>query len=263
MRKQYSDASGTKKQQRGIALPSLERLHSFGICLLMAVFLGACGSNKPAPAPPPPSPVVQKPKPSAEQVRRNNVAYFLKRAERALGKGHLTRPAGASAYDYYLRVQQLDPGNRHAQTGIQTIVVTYVERAREALRRRAFAEVGRLLQRAEMLAPGNPLVAEVHAQLARERGRAHLDLPRGETIGLPAEGLKTRSQSLVEQLHQVAYRVRSEQLRVIIVAGNDTAGRWIYQQLREAVPGYRVRGDIKIGSPARLILIQPSGGASE
>ncbi|WP_444920922.1 N-acetylglucosaminyltransferase [Microbulbifer sp. CnH-101-G] len=239
-------------------MPSLERLHSFAIYLLMAVLLGACASNKPLP--PPPSPPPQKAKPSTEEVRRNNVAYFLKRAEQALRKGHLTQPAGASAYDYYLNVQQLDPGNRRAQTGIQTIVVTYVEQAREALRRRAFAEVASLLRRAEMLAPGNPLVAEVRSQLARERGRAKLDLPRGEAIGLPQAELRARSDKLIAQLRQVAQRIRSEQLRVIIVAGDDAEGRWVYQQLREAVPGYRVRGDIKIGSPARLLLIQPSGG---
>ncbi|WP_444938289.1 N-acetylglucosaminyltransferase [Microbulbifer sp. JMSA002] len=239
-------------------MPSLERLHSFAICLLMAALLGACASQQPPP--PAPSPPSQKAKPSVNEVRRNNVAYFLKRAEQALRKGHLTKPAGASAYDYYLNVQKLDPGNRKAQTGIQTIVVTYVERAREALRRRAFTEVGGLLQRAEMLAPGNPLVAEVRTQLVHERGRAQLDLPQGEAIGLPAAGLRARSENLVTQLRQVAQRIRREQLRVIIVTGNDAEGRWVYQQLREAVPGYRVRGDIKIGSPARLLLINPSGG---
>ncbi|WNZ56845.1 N-acetylglucosaminyltransferase [Microbulbifer sp. MKSA007] len=185
----------------------------------------------------------------------------MSRAEQALRKGHLTQPAGASAYDYYLRVLQLQPDNSKAETGIQTIVVTYVERARDALRRRDFGEVNTLLKRAEMLAPANPLVAEVRTQLVRERGRAQLDLPQGEVIGLPAGELAVRSAGLVEQLQRVAGRIRSEQLRVIIVARSDAEGRWVYQQLREAVPGYRVRGDIKVGNPAKLILIKPSGGA--
>ncbi|WHI48901.1 hypothetical protein [Microbulbifer sp. VAAF005] len=80
-------------------------------------------------------------------------------------------------------------------------------------------------------------------------------------IGLPAGELAARSAGLVEQLQRVAGRIRSEQLRVIIVARSDAEGRWVYQQLREAVPGYRVRGDIKVGNPAKLILIKPSGGA--
>ncbi|MFC6981009.1 hypothetical protein [Microbulbifer taiwanensis] len=61
----------------------------------------------------------------------------------------------------------------------------------------------------------------------------------------------------MELLRGAAQRIRRGELRVIIVARNDAEGRWIYQQLREAVPGYRVRGDIKLGSPPRLLLIQP------
>jgi len=224
----------------------------------MVVVLGACTSNQPVPAPASPPP--KKTGPSQEEIRRGNVTFFLKRAEQALNKGYLTQPAGASAYDYYLRVKQLDPDNRRAQTGIQTIVVTYVEQAREALRRRAFGEVQTLLKRAEMLAPGNALVGEVRGQLVRERGRARLDLPEGESIGLPASELNARSERLSNQLRQVAQRIRSEQLRVIIIARDDAQGRWIYQQLREAVPGYRVRGDIKVGRPARLLLVKPNGG---
>ncbi|MFC6981010.1 hypothetical protein [Microbulbifer taiwanensis] len=105
--------------------------------------------------------------------------FFLERAEEAQRRGFLTQPAGASAYDYYLRVRHLDPDNSRAASGIQTIVIEFVERARDALRRRAFGEVNTSLNRAEELAPGNPLVAEVRAQLLRERSRAKLDLPQG------------------------------------------------------------------------------------
>ncbi|WKD49423.1 N-acetylglucosaminyltransferase [Microbulbifer spongiae] len=240
-------------------MPSFERLHSLGICLLVAGVLGACSANKPIrpPATPPP----EKTGPSPEEIRQSNVTFFLKRAEQALRKGYLTQPAGASAYDYYLRAQQLDPGNRRARAGIQTLVVTYVEQAREALRQRGFGEVETLLKRAEMLAPGNSLVVELRRQLVRERERARFDLPEGESIGLPVAELNARSEQLAGQLQRLARRIRSEQLRVIIVARDDAEGRWIYQQLREAVPGYRVRGDIKVGSPARLLLVQ-SGGKS-
>ncbi|MCO1333440.1 N-acetylglucosaminyltransferase [Microbulbifer sp. OS29] len=241
-------------------MPSFERLHSLGVSLLLVLCLSACSSNTPAPKTVVPAPPPKK-VPSQDQVRRNNISFFLRRAEQALRKGHLTQPAGASAYDYYLRVLQLQPHNSRAETGIQTIVVTYVERARDALRRRDFGEVTTLLKRAEMLAPANPLAAEVRFQLASERGRARLDAPGGEVIGLPSTELSAKSAGLVEQLQRIAERIRSEQLRVMIVARSDVEGRWIYQQLREAVPGYRVRGDIKVGNPARLILLKPSGGA--
>lgn len=223
----------------------------------MAFWLGGCVTRPPVPAPravplPEPKPVA----PSPEEIRRRNVEFFLARAEEAQRQGFLTYPAGASAYDYYLHVRQLDPDNRRAASGIQTIAIEFVERAREALRRRAFGEVNGYLSRAEELAPGNPLVAEVRAQLARERSHAKLDLPQGETLALPADQLTAKSEQMTDLLRRTAERIRREQLRVIIVARNDAEGRWIYQQLREAVPGYRVRGDIKLGSPPRLLLME-------
>ncbi len=237
-------------------MSSFDRLHMIAASLLMVAWLGGCVSTPPVPAPravPLPEPAG----PSPEEIRRRNVAFFLERAEEAQRRGFLTQPAGASAYDYYLRVRHLDPDNSRAASGIQTIVIEFVERARDALRRRAFGEVNTSLNRAEELAPGNPLVAEVRAQLLRERSRAKLDLPQGEALPLPAAPLAARSGEVVELLRGAAQRIRRGELRVIIVARNDAEGRWIYQQLREAVPGYRVRGDIKLGSPPRLLLIQP------
>jgi len=226
--------------------------------MLVALWLGGCVTTPPVPAPRAvPLPEPKPAGPSPEEIRQRNVAFFLARAEEAQRKGFLTQPAGASAFDYYLRVKQLDPGNRRAASGIQTIVIEFVERAREALRRRSFGEVNSFLSRAEELAPGNALVAEVRAQLVRERSRAKLDLPPGEILALPAAPLEAKSQEVVELLQANAQRIRREGLRVLIVARTDAEGRWIYQQLREAVPGYRVRGDIKLGSPPRLLLTQP------
>jgi hypothetical protein len=41
----------------------------------------------------------------------------------------------------------------------------------------------------------------------------------------------------------------------MIIARTDVEGRWIYQKMRDAVPGYRVRGDIKLGNPPRVQLV--------
>ncbi|AOS96779.1 hypothetical protein AUP74_01320 [Microbulbifer aggregans] len=229
--------------------------------VLAALLLAGCVTTPPVPAPravPLPE-KVEPPRPSPEEIRQRNVAYFLQRAEAAQREGFLTQPAGASAYDYYLRVRQLDPDNTQAATGIQTIIIEFVERAREALRRRSFAEVNSFLNRADELAPGNPLVAEVRTQLAQERSRASADLPEGENISLPEASLSSRNAAVTALLKEVAERIRREDLRVLIVARNDAEGRWIYQQLREAVMGYRVRGDIKLGASPRLILMKTDG----
>ncbi|WP_199775521.1 hypothetical protein [Microbulbifer pacificus] len=184
--------------------------------------------------------------------------HFLQRAEQAQREGFITMPAGASAYDFYLQVQQLDPGNTQAVAGIQTLVMQLVEQARDALRQRSFGRASSLLNTADQIAPGNPLSQEVRGQLQREQRRAEQDIalegPGAQTMALPAEPLAARSDAMIQMLKSVAERIRDHELRVIIVARSDAEGRWIYSQLREAVPGYRVRGDIKLGNPPRLLL---------
>lgn len=226
------------------------------ICLFTALWLGGCVTTPPVPPPRAvPLPEPEKPAgPSPEEIRRRNVEFFLQRAEAAQARGYLTQPAGASAYDYYLRVRQLDPGNSRAAAGIQTIVIDLVGRARDALRRRSFGQVNSFLNRAEQLAPGNALVEEVRAQLVRERSRASVRLPQGDTIALPAGALSAKSEPAIQLLQRTARRIQREDLRVVIIARSDAEGRWIYQQLREAVSDYRVRANIRVGGPPQLIL---------
>ena len=123
---------------------------------------------------------------------------------------------------------------------------------------RAFGQVDSLLNTADEISPGNPLSKEVRGQLRREQQRARqdvtLDGPGAQTVALPASELSARSDAVVQMLTSVAQRIREHQLRVVIVARTDSEGRWVYSQLRQAVPGYRVRGDIKLGNPPRLLL---------
>lgn len=229
------------------------------VLVAMLLLLAACTAPAPAPTtpqPPPPAPVPTGP--SEEEIRQRAVAHFLRRAEEAQREGFLTMPAGASAYDFYLNVEQLDPGNQRAATGIQTIILQLVDQARDALRHRSFGRVNSLLNRAEQIAPGNPLSAEVRAQLKREQARAAADkVPAGagaQAVPLSPAELDARSENMTQVLNGIAQQIREHQMRVIIIARTDAEGRWIYSQLRQAVPGYRVRGDIKLGSPPRLLL---------
>ncbi|WP_226665104.1 N-acetylglucosaminyltransferase [Microbulbifer aggregans] len=225
---------------------------------LSVLFSGCASAPPPAPAPKAiPLPVEPK-GPTEEEIRQRAVEHFLRRAEAAQREGFYTMPAGASAYDFYLNVQQLDPGNQKAAAGIQIIVMELVARARDALRQRAFGQVSSLLNRADEIAPNNPLSAEVRTQLQREQRRAAADValdgPGAQAVPLPPAELTSKSPLVVQLLRATAERIRTHEMRVVIVARNDAEGRWIYSQLREAVPGYRVRGDIKLGNPPRLLL---------
>ena len=68
--------------------------------------------------------------------------------------------------------------------------------------------------------------------------------------------LKAKSPTIIAQLQDVAQKAKRSGDFVLIIASNDADGRWIYQQLRSAVPGFLVRGDIKIGQPARVKLVK-------
>lgn len=242
--------------------PRKRRWDAFKVGMLLvagALWLSGCASPPPQPpavkvVAPPPEPQG----PSKEEIRQRAVEHFLRRAENAQSEGFLTMPAGASAYDFYLNVQRLDPGNQRAATGIQTIVMQLVAQARDALRQRAFGQVNSLLNRADEISPGNPLSAEVRTQLQREQRRAAADVtlegPASQSVTLPPAELSAKSPQMVQMLQSIAERIRAHEMRVVIVARNDAEGRWIYSQLREAVPGYRVRGDIKLGNPPRLLL---------
>ncbi|MCK7599062.1 N-acetylglucosaminyltransferase [Microbulbifer sp. CAU 1566] len=226
--------------------------------LLLTLFAGCVSTTPPPASPQPPPPPPQPVGPSPEEIKRRTVQHFLQRAEVAQREGFITMPAGASAYDFYLQVLQLDPGNTQATAGVQTLVMELVGRARDALRQRAFGQANSLLNTADEIAPGNPLSKEVRTQVQREQRRARedvtLDGPAAQTVALPPAELSAQSASMVQMLAATAERIRQHQLRVVIVARTDAEGRWIYGQLRQAVPGYRVRGDIKLGNPPRLLL---------
>ncbi|QIL91938.1 N-acetylglucosaminyltransferase [Microbulbifer sp. SH-1] len=257
----YSVNNRFSVERLGVARVSPQRWRcvvSVSGALLLTLAAG-CTTPPPTPAPVLPPPEPSRPAgPTPEEIRERTVRHFLQRAEEAQREGFITMPAGASAYDFYLQVQQLDPGNTQAAAGIQTLVMQLVEQARDALRQRAFGRAGSLLNTADQIAPGNPLSKEVRSQLQREQRRAEQDIalegPGAQTVTLPVAPLTARSDEMVQMLKSVAERIRAHDLRVIIVARNDAEGRWVYSQLREAVPGYRVRGDIKLGNAPRLLL---------
>lgn len=230
------------------------RLHSILTPLAvvaLALLLAACETGpRPVPASEPPA-AVPEPKPTREE----HIQTLLYRADMALSRGRLLLPAYDNAYDRYAAVLLMDVDNREARAGLQAIVLRYLDMARDAAQRSRFAEAETYLRRAGQVLPDN---ANVQALVETERQQMAARPEALATSGsfpLDVVALRAESEAALEALAGIARQAREEDRMVLIVAETDAQGRWIYQQMREQVPGYLLRGDIRVGAPVRIEFI--------
>jgi tetratricopeptide (TPR) repeat protein len=224
------------------------------VCVLTV--LAGCSSTGQSPQPAA-EPVASKPALSPEQQRARMIARLLERAERALARDRLLRPAYDNAYDRYASVLQLEPDNQAAELGLQAIVLRYLAMAREAAQRSRYSQANAYLDRALTVLPDNPTVS---AMIAKQRQHTVAPPPpevADNAVLLDAAALRARSDAVKAQLAHLAQRARREQQMVLIIAATDAQGRWVYQTMRAAVSGYVLRADIKVGSPARVEFLSP------
>lgn len=226
--------------------------------LLLVVLLSAgCAGTQTAPEPSPPArPETAAAQPAADVVaeqrqrlaaRLEKISRLLTLAEQALARDRLRWPAEDNAYDWYQQVLAIDELNSEAHWGMQRITRRYFELAEEAY------TSGRPA-RAEQMLKGALQVAATPAQVERIR-EAHRDAYRDNTFALSPQALSRRSDNVLQQLADIATRAREQASRLLIVARSDAEGRWIYQQMRAAVDGYRLRGNIEVGDHPHVVLI--------
>lgn len=205
--------------------------------------------------PPAPAPQVQQPAPITKE--QQVVKMLILNGEYTLSQDQLLTPANDNAYDYFRAALKLDPNNQRAKGGLQGIVMRYVDLARQAAARGNYSQATSMLNNARVVDPTNLLIKEVSAALTEQiksappvepyRGGAHEFLLDASQVG-------KEDPKVLARIAEIANKVKSTNSLAIIIARTDPEGRWIYQKMREAVPGYRVRGDIKLGSPVRVIL---------
>ncbi len=205
---------------------------------------------------PEPVPVIEPvPEPiivSDQELRRARLlADILYSAKQAFADNRLQLPANNNAYDRYQEVLQLDPGNTVAFAGIQEIAVRYVGLADAATAVGQYDNAEALLIRAMRI---NSALPELAA--ARER----LEVARQnkiEVFTLDPAGLNSQSVEMLSTLAEVAQHIQEIEATFLINARNDEEGRWIYKVMREAVGGYRLRGNIGISGTASILVTVP------
>ena len=226
------------------------------ILLLMLVLSGCAGRSGERELPASALPVaadapLQALRQQSAQSRR--LADWLEAGRQALAADRLMLPAEDNAYDWFLRVLQEDGENPIAHWGMRQINDRYLELARQAFEQGDAARAETLLQRAGQIASSPEAINAL-----RQRYRKAIDavpVVPSNTYLLPLPALTGRDQQIQQLLAEVAVRARDLPSRLLIVARNDAEGRWIYQNMREAVDGYRLRGNIQLGKPPRVVLI--------
>ena len=235
----------------------MQRFSMFRVgCCLLVINLLLAGCTAPIKEtvyiPSVPPPVVPEPVQSnaGEFQRARILADMLYSASIALENNKLMLPAGDNAYDRFREVLELDSGNAVALAGIQEIVLRYISLADAATAQGLYNEAESLLARATRL---NPDRAELSA--ARER-LAIARLTKVEMIELDPAELSIQSLEMLTRLADIAQRIQKLEATFLINARTDEEGRWIYKTMREAVGGYRLRGNLNIaGTPNILITI--------
>ena len=232
----------------------------FACLLCLATLLNACQFSPGKPQAELPiletiRPIVIAPPIVTEQQK--HIASLLSEADYALSQNKLLNPINDNAHDRYRSALLMDVENERAKRGLQTISLRYVELARTAAVRGNLGEAQSLIRYARGI-DNNPVVKDaeetIRKQIASTPPAKPYQAAAGEHL-LDGKLLQAKDSHIISQLTKIAQKAKQTGDLVIIFARSDAEGRWIYQQLRSAVPGFLVRGDIKIGQPARVKLV--------
>jgi tetratricopeptide (TPR) repeat protein len=217
------------------------------------LLLAGCQQPALQPAAPPAAPAVAEPQPAPvaapAAIDEERLDALLEQGDEALVAGRLLTPIDDCAYDYYRAALQVAPNHPAALHGLGRIADRYLNLAEQAAQRGQFATAQSMLERARIADPGRPDIAETAATIAR---REQADTRH---VGLDAVQLSHRAASLAAQLQRLGSAAKAANAWVVIRAGNDADGRWIYQQLARGEGKTRIRAELTIGAPPAVDLL--------
>lgn len=174
----------------------------------------------------------------------------------ALDADRLLTPEESSAYDYFTRALASDSDNKIAREGLDAIVSRYLALAREAIGNGSFESAELMLARAQRVNPAEAEIVRVRGELARERESGDLFFQLdGAEVGAESDAAKA-------ELAKIARQARDCQAFFLITAPNDALGRWMFMAMREAVTGYRLRGNIELSAQTGVRLRLPDSATA-
>lgn len=183
--------------------------------------------------------------------QRRLLADILFEGLQALDRDQLLTPLDTSAYSRFQRALAYDPDNEIALQGLQDILARYLELSREASRRGLFAEAATMLENARFVDAEHPDIASAWMTLQAELNSDDL------FFELDGREMTNRSDRARERLTDIARQVREHEATFLITAPNDDLARWMFSVMRDAVEGYRLRGNIELASRTTVRLRMP------
>lgn len=168
-----------------------------------------------------------------------------------LDADRLLTPVDNNAFSRFQRVLAYDPDNAIALQGIKDIASRYIELSLQASRRGLFAEASTMLENARMVDGNHPELDATLLALQAEINSGDL------FFNLDNNGVTQRSENIRAELADIAIQARERSASVLITAPNDDNARWIFNTMREAVEGFRLRGNIEIATRTSVRLRMP------
>ena len=189
--------------------------------------------------------------PGVQTEREKIIADTLFEGLQALDDDRLMTPLDNNAHARFQRVLAMDPGNEIALDGLNRIVERYVELSEESSRRGLFANAEASLENARIVNDKHPALLE--AWIALELERTTDDL----FFTLDDAEFSRRSAGAQLQLADIATKAKEIDAFVLITAPNDELARWIFLEMRSALNGYRLRGNIELARQTSIRLRMP------
>lgn len=183
---------------------------------------------------------------------RDMIPDILYAALQALSEDRLLTPVDDNAHGRFKRVLAMDSKNELALKGLQDIVVRYLQLAGESMNRGIFDEAETLLGRARFVDSSHPGIASAAGALRLEMNSNDL------FFKLDYPSYSARSELAQNELADIARQTREHEAFFLITAPNDDLARWMVSVMREAVSGYRLRGNIELSSRLGIRLRMPS-----
>ncbi len=231
------------------------------LCLCASIFLLQACQSLPSKKKEESKPVVKSVqtgvKRPVEPPMSTPVRLLILNGEYTLAHDQLLTPDNDNAYNYFRAALKLDPTNQRAKGGLQGIVMRYVDLARQAAARGNYSVATSMLNNARIVDRDNLLIKEVSAAISEQiKSAPPVESYKGASneFLLDTNLLGKNDPQILARLAEIVNKLKTTNSLALIIARTDNEGRWIYQKMREVDPEFRVRGDIKLGSPPRVVL---------